>query len=56
MKEANEYRLGNVFLRMFYVSLDYDKDMILLGVNKGAELTAAAGVYGKSNNPYKERE
>lgn len=30
----NEYRLGTVFLRHFYVTLDYDADIIGIGMNK----------------------
>ena len=32
----NEYRLGTVFLRNFYTALDYDRDLIVIGVNKGS--------------------
>ena len=28
-------RLGTVFLRNFYIGLDYEKDMIMIGVNAG---------------------
>ena len=37
LPSKNEYRLGTVFLRNFYVGLDYDKDLIIIGVNKEAE-------------------
>lgn len=33
--EANEYRLGTLFMRNFYTALDFDNDMIILGVNAG---------------------
>ena len=29
----NQYRLGNVFLRSFYTVLDFDNDIIMLGLN-----------------------
>jgi len=31
---ANQYRLGTIFLRNFYTGLDYDNNLILMGVNK----------------------
>ena len=31
----NEYRLGSVFLRNFYVGLDYEDNQLVLGLNKG---------------------
>ena len=31
----NEYRLGSIFLRNFYVGLDYEKNQLVLGLNKG---------------------
>lgn len=31
--DSNEYRLGTIFLRNFYTSLDYDADLIAIGVN-----------------------
>ena len=31
----NEYRLGSVFLRNFYVGLDYEYNQLVLGLNKG---------------------
>ena len=34
--DNNEYRLGTIFLRNFYTSLDYDRDLIAVGVNKDA--------------------
>jgi hypothetical protein len=33
---ANQYRLGTIFLQNFYTALDFDNNMILLGVNKGS--------------------
>lgn len=55
LKESHEYRLGNIFLRHFYTALDYDKDTIMIGVNKGSEIHATATVEGQSFNPYKEK-
>jgi len=31
----NEYRLGSIFLRNFYVGLDYESNQLVLGLNKG---------------------
>ena len=35
---SHEYRLGNIFLRNFYVTLDYEQDLILLGISKDANV------------------
>ena len=35
---SNQYRLGTIFLRNFYTAFDYDKDLIMLGVNKNIPL------------------
>lgn len=32
---SNQYRLGTIFLRNFYTALDYEKNVIQLGINKG---------------------
>lgn len=32
-----EYRFGNIFLKNFVTALDYDKNVIMLGVNKMSE-------------------
>lgn len=55
MKESNEYRLGNIFLRNFYTALDYDNDMIMIGINKGSEELATASLEGQSYNPFKAK-
>ena len=34
---ANQYRLGTIFLRNFYVGFDYDKNRINIGLNKGTK-------------------
>lgn len=31
---SNQYRLGTIFLRNFYTALDYDENLIIMGVNK----------------------
>ena len=46
---ANHYRLGTIFLRNFYTGLDFDKNLIVIGVNQG---TTHATIFGKSVNPY----
>lgn len=40
---TNEYRLGTVFLRNYLTVLDYEHDMILLGINKGQESSVMHG-------------
>ena len=54
MKESHEYRLGNIFLRNFYTALDFEKDLIMIGVNKGSSMHASAEIFGHNKNPYKE--
>lgn len=49
----NQYRLGTIFLRNFFVGLDYENNMLLIGINKGA---TAAELHGKSENPFKPKE
>lgn len=50
--DTNEYRLGNIFLRNFYTALDFDKDLIMIGVNKGAGQYATATIRGHKKNPF----
>lgn len=50
--ETNAYRLGNIFLRNFYTSLDYDRDLIMIGVNRGAVTYASAKIEGHKSDPY----
>lgn len=50
--DTNEYRLGNLFLRNFYTVLDYDHDMIAIGVNAGSGFMASATIQGHIDNPY----
>ena len=52
----NEYRLGSVFLRNFYTVLDYEKDLIWIGVNDDASEVAKAKINGFTNNPYTRKE
>lgn len=52
---ANEYRLGTLFLRNYYTGLDYDNDLIIIGVNAGMAKVAQAGLSGRVWNPYKPR-
>lgn len=49
---SNEYRLGTVFLRSFYTVLDYEHDMIYLGVNLGQE---EAVMHGHVYDPFDPR-
>lgn len=53
--EISEYRLGTIFLRNFYTALDYENDLIILGVNTGMESVARAKVRGHIYNPFKPR-
>jgi len=46
--DLNHFRIGTVFLRNFYVGLDYEENMILIGVNKGSSDVAKAGLDGRS--------
>lgn len=48
---ANQYRLGTIFLRNFYTALDFDNNLILIGVNKGSSLDNRAKIRGKIDNP-----
>ena len=59
----NQYRLGTIFLRNFYVGLDYDQNQMLVGLNKnpttadGEEFLGGptAEMHGKSEDPHKRR-
>ena len=46
----NTYRLGSVFLRNFYVGLDFANNKLLIGLNKN---TNDAEIRGYSSSPYK---
>jgi len=52
-KHANQYRLGTIFLRNFYTALDFDNNLILMGVNKGSSDKAKAYIKGELSNPYR---
>lgn len=49
--KVNHYRLGNVFLRNFYTVLNYEKNIIMLGLNKDGAAAESAAVNGKSAKP-----
>lgn len=49
---ANQFRLGTIFLQNFYTALDYDNNMILLGVNKGSSDKAKAYIDGDLPDPF----
>ena len=51
----SEYRLGTVFLRNFYTGLDYQNDMIYIGVNKGQADNTRRSIKGRVYNPFKPR-
>lgn len=44
---SNHYRLGTVFLRNFYVVLNYELNLIHMGVNNGSEKRVSANIKGK---------
>jgi hypothetical protein len=46
----NQYRLGTIFLRNFYTGLNFDKNMLLIGLNQG---TTSAELHGKAENPFR---
>lgn len=46
----NQYRLGTIFLRNFYTGLDFDKNLLLIGLNQG---TDSAQILGKADNPFR---
>lgn len=52
--EANEYRLGTIFLRNFYTSLDYDRDLIAIGVNRETAKKDRAFILGHLSDPFEE--
>ena len=55
----NQYRLGTIFLRNFYVGLDYGNNQILIGLNNNPAsqgyLGITAEMHGKSEDPHKRR-
>ena len=40
-------------MRNFYTALDYDQNLIIIGVNKGSSDSAKARLIGKIYNPFK---
>jgi hypothetical protein len=48
----NQYRLGTIFLRNFYTALDFDKNLIMIGLNKGSDALASS-ISGKVEDPWK---
>jgi hypothetical protein len=50
---SNQYRLGTIFLRNFYTGLDFDNNIILIGVNRGSSNRAKAYIFGELLNPYR---
>ena len=46
----NQYRLGTIFLRNFYTALDYEHNLVIMGINKG---TTSAVMIGDAPNPIK---
>ena len=53
-ESANQYRLGTIFLRNFYTALDYEQNLILIGVNNGSSDLAKAEIDGKVYNPFRK--
>jgi hypothetical protein len=49
--EENIFRLGAIFLRNFYAALDFDNNLILLGINKNSSDRAKAYIDGRISNP-----
>lgn len=49
----NHYRLGRIFLRNFYTTLDFDKNLIMIGVNAKTSGTGEAVIQGHTElHPY----
>mgnify|MGYP006096593441 CR=1 FL=1 len=46
----NQYRLGSIFLRNFFIGLDFETMQLAVGLNK---VSAAASIEGKSSNPFR---
>uniref|UniRef100_A0A7S3FWG8 Peptidase A1 domain-containing protein n=1 Tax=Strombidium rassoulzadegani TaxID=1082188 RepID=A0A7S3FWG8_9SPIT len=47
----NQFRLGTIFLRNFYVALDYELNFINIGVNAGSSERAKAYIEGRALRP-----
>ena len=52
----NQYRLGTIFLRNFYTALNFETNLIMIGVNKGSSDTAKAKIIGEVYNPFAEAD
>lgn len=52
----DEYRFGAIFLRNFVTALDYDKDVITLGLTKLAKKHKTATIDGETEDPYVLKE
>lgn len=46
--KADHFRLGTIFLRNFYTGLDFEHNMIAIGLNLG---TPHAQIFGSASNP-----
>ena len=49
---SNQYRLGTIFLRNFYTALDFDKDIIMLGLNNDGQTSTLKGPKHVIVDPY----
>lgn len=49
----NQYRLGTIFLRNFYTGLDYENNLVVLGINNGI---TSAELIGKTANPFEVKQ
>ena len=49
--KSNQYRLGTIFLRNFYTALDYDENLIIMGVNKNIPERDRPSMEGTVLNP-----
>jgi hypothetical protein len=49
----NQYRLGTIFLRNFYTGLDYENNLVLIGVNEGS---TTAMMTGEAPDPNRKRK
>lgn len=47
-----DYIFGNIFLRNFVTAFDYDKNVIMFGVNKRSEQLQTTSIEGHTVNPY----
>ena len=49
--QSNQYRLGTIFLRNFYTALDYDENLIIMGINKNIPVKDRPTMEGHVLNP-----